>query len=77
MNRWRRCKQIKYTAKIYGKDIYADSMAELKRQASIIANDMRQTVDQMTVFHYLFGSAKYIRINRKSPDGAFAPGKWK
>lgn len=68
---------MKYTAKIYRRDIYADSMSGLKRQASIIANDMQQPVDEMMVFHPLYGSVKFIRINRKSPDGTFVPGKWK
>lgn len=68
---------MKYTARIYERDIYANSIAGLKRQASIIANDMKQPVDKMTVFHPLYGSAKFVRVNRKSPDGVFAPGKWK
>lgn len=68
---------MKYTTRIYGRDIYANSMFGLKRQASIIANDMKQSVDEMTVFHPLYGSAKFVRVNRKSPDGVFVPGKWK
>lgn len=69
-----------FKAKIYGKDIQANTLKGIKCKATKIANDYWKPYDEMEVIHtYDNGKVvktKWVRINNKCPNGTITYGKW-
>lgn len=66
-----------FKAKIYGKDIQAKTLKGLKCKASKIANNYRKPFDEMFVTGDDFlPTLRFIRINKKCPNGTITYGKW-
>jgi hypothetical protein len=65
-----------FKATLYGAKIEANTITDLKRKASRIANNFCKTIDEMTV---TIGTHAYkmTRINKKCPWGIIYYGKWK
>ena len=58
---------------------YAETMRDLKRKASRIANNHFSTMDKMDVSHYENGheiSVTYYRLNKKAPNNTIKRGEW-
>ena len=67
-----------FTAIIYKQTITAKTMRGLKMLASKMANRYRNSIDEMFVTGDGFNQTyKYIRINKKCPNGTIAYGQWK
>ena len=62
------------------KTISADTITELKRQASIICNQINSVCDEMVVIDRpgtLEIEYRFYRINKKSPDDRIIYGVWR
>lgn len=62
------------------KTISADTITELKRQASIICNQTNSACDEMVVIDRpgtLEIEYRFYRFNKKSPDGHTIYGTWR
>ena len=66
---------MKFKATLYGKSIQANTMQDLKRKASMIANPLFNVIDEMTV-EYDGGMANMRRINRKTPWNTITYDRW-
>lgn len=71
-----------FTAKIYGKEIKANTLKGIKVQASRIANAYWNSIDEMEVSHTDPKSGevtrtKWTRINKKCPNNTITYGQWK
>lgn len=71
-----------FTAKIYGKEIKANSLKGIKARASRIANLFYKPFDEMEVIHTDSESGevirtKWVRINKKCPNNTITYGQWK
>jgi hypothetical protein len=64
-----------YKTTIYGKEIEARNMTELKRKASIIANGYFNPLDKMEV-EFSGKSLQYLRFNTKCPNNTIQRGEW-
>lgn len=65
------------TAKLYGKEIQANTIKGIKCKATNIANDYWKPYDEMEATFESGRSVKYIRINKKCPNGTITYGQWK
>lgn len=71
-----------YHGVIYGITIIAKTMKDLKRKASIIANEKWSSFDEMKVLIHDIGRSENTglftlrRINRKCPNNTIFYGKW-
>ena len=59
------------------KEVFGNSLSSLKRQASIVANDYYNSLDEMDV--YFRGKKMFClyRLNKKTPSGAWEAGEWR
>lgn len=71
-----------FTAKIYGREIKANTLKGIKAKASRIANDYWKPIDEMEVIHTdsegrEVTRTKWVRINKKCPNNTITYGQWK
>lgn len=66
----------RYSTTLHGVKIEADTLPDLKRKASIVANPYWNSVDEMVV-PIQGRNIKFTRINKKSPNGRIVFGEWK
>lgn len=75
---------FKFYGTIYNRTITTNTLSDLKRKASRIANGYFSAVDKMDVVAY-HDSRKYenlekftfLRINKKSPNNTIIYGQWR
>ena len=71
-----------YHGVIHGITVIAKTMKDLKRKASIIANQKWSSYDEMKVFSHDIERCENTelftlrRINRKCPNNTISYGKW-
>ena len=66
---------MRFTASIYGETIQANTAADLKRKASIIANRRFNVIDEMVV-SFDGMSVTLRRFNIKTPWNTITRDKW-
>ena len=65
-----------FTAEINGKTITGKTITEIKRKASMIANNRFSTVDILEV-RTETATTLYYRRNKKCPNNTIERGKWR
>lgn len=59
------------------KEIYANTLKELKREASLVCNTYRKPLDEMDVYFKDRKMFCLYRMNNKNPANGWKAGEWR
>lgn len=66
-----------YTDNILIAEFATSNITQAKRKASKLCNNYNNVIDTLLIDIGNWHTARFVRINKKSPDNMIVRGKWK